>query len=508
MDNRWRWSQVTDPRNRQVNESWENFRSRTTIIFNPWTKLKCGDRQSHCLSWNWAKSFSKNNSENFPIVCLSSVRPAWHMFTLHHKDAVSTQKHRGSTGTRMGQRVFRALKTVHWLVLWVERNKDDVNKSTLFRRWMFICETSHFYRCIRRGYLHRTISAWWSGVRSDLCGRKMSCGTNQRRRFRSQNLNTQCTEFVSGGRYWGNMMWQLTKYIIGEIHLQSSSGCSQLTRNSNCLLQNRAAERLENSSMDQWRHVKDIENPADNGTRGMSIEGLKDSGWLNGPAWLQTDEEKWPKPWCQVNEAEAEQVTSSGATETELDQLFDWRRYIIFNRIRNFIAYCMRFKTKQKGLLKADEIHQAEQILFPFVQTESFPTVSKSMAKSKEISKTLNIAKLSSLVEEYGTIIVKGRLKHSNLDYNAKHPILLTAKHPVVDILLERTHRDNLHEGTEYVRNILQQEFCIVGLRNALRKINSRCIKCRHNPIHPPMADLPREWLDEHVFPFTHTGVN
>ena len=80
----------------------------------------------------------------------------------------------------------------------------------------------------------------------------------------------------------------------------------------------------------------------------------------------------------------------------------------------------MRFKTKQKGTLKADEIHQAEQILFRFVQNESFPNVSKSIANSKEISKTLNIAKLSPFIEEDGTIRVKGRLKHSNLDYNAK----------------------------------------------------------------------------------------
>ena len=95
-------------------------------------------------------------------------------------------------------------------------------------------------------------------------------------------------------------------------------------------------------------------------------------------------------PWCQVNEVKAEQVTSTVARETELEQLFDWKQYSTFNRIQKFIA--------------------------------------------------------------------KGRLKHSNLDYNAKHPILLTAKHPVVQLLLEKAHRDNLHEGTEYVRNKLQQE--------------------------------------------------
>ena len=75
--------------------------------------------------------------------------------------------------------------------------------------------------------------------------------------------------------------------------------------------------------MDQWRHVKSVENPADIGTRRMSIEVLKEFVWLNGPAWLHTDEEKWPKPWFQVNEVEAEQATSAVTTENKLDQLFD-----------------------------------------------------------------------------------------------------------------------------------------------------------------------------------------
>ena len=65
---------------------------------------------------------------------------------------------------------------------------------------------------------------------------------------------------------------------------------------------NRAAETMENSSMDQWRHVKGIEKPEDIGTRGTSTESIKKTVWLIGQAWLQTEEERWPKPWCQVNE--------------------------------------------------------------------------------------------------------------------------------------------------------------------------------------------------------------
>ena len=76
-------------------------------------------------------------------------------------------------------------------------------------------------------------------------------------------------------------MSELTKFIIGPIEKQSYSGYSQLTKKQ-VFLANRAAEILENSSKDQWRDVKGVENPADIGTRGMSIEVVKEFGWLNG----------------------------------------------------------------------------------------------------------------------------------------------------------------------------------------------------------------------------------
>ena len=149
-------------------------------------------------------------------------------------------------------------------------------------------------------------------------------------------------------------------------------------------------------------------------------------------------------PWCQLK--------MSGLPELhhrkKLDQLFDWRRY---NWIGNFIAYWFSFSTNQRGALKADEIHAAEQILIWLAHNESIPNVSKkSMTSSNEVSKTLNFAKLSLFIEEDAIIWVIGQLRHLNLDYNAKHPILLTAKDPVLQLLLEWAHRGNLHEGTEY----------------------------------------------------------
>ena len=94
-----------------------------------------------------------------------------------------------------------------------------------------------------------------------------------------------------------------------------------LLKSHQMLLLIRTAEILEDSSMDQRRHVEGIENPADIIARGTSIQSLKESGWLSGPEWLLTDEVKRPKSRSEKNEVEAEQATSTLARESKLDQL-------------------------------------------------------------------------------------------------------------------------------------------------------------------------------------------
>ena len=58
---------------------------------------------------------------------------------------------------------------------------------------------------------------------------------------------------------------------------------------------NRVAEILENSTIDHWRHVEGKMNPADIGTRRMTVEALNESEWLTGPVWLTETEDVCPK---------------------------------------------------------------------------------------------------------------------------------------------------------------------------------------------------------------------
>ena len=77
--------------------------------------------------------------------------------------------------------------------------------------------------------------------------------------------------------------------------------------------------------------------------------------------------------------------------------------------------------------------------------------------------------------------------------------------------LIEDALESNYREGTEYVRSILQQYYWIIGLRNALKNVELKCVKCRKQQVggvQPLMADLPKERLEEIVFPFANTGVD
>ena len=201
---------------------------------------------------------------------------------------------------------------------------------------------------------------------------------------------------------------------------------------------NRAPEILDNSTKDQWRQLKGIENPAGIGTREKFPERQNEFIWLNRLVWLQKDEESWSTPWCQENNFQLEQAISGVATETQGKQLLARIQNSIFNRKEAFDAHRMTFKKKQKWHLKADEIQQANFLLI-YSNRKLFECfkVNKKQQNNIEI---IEYCEIFTLCRKYKKNWVEPQLKRSNLDFNAKHPILLTAKRPVVKHLFEKKH--------------------------------------------------------------------
>ena len=123
----------------------------------------------------------------------------------------------------------------------------------------------------------------------------------------------------------------------------------------------------------------------------------------------------------------------------------------------------------------------------------------KSLKAEKEIPKGSKILQFLPFLDREGLFRAKGRIGKSQLNFNAKHPILLHWKHHADELFLRNEHRDNQHEGIEHVKNIVRQKMWILGIRNALRSIKNKCVTCRKGraqTIAPAMADLPEERLD------------
>ena len=63
---------------------------------------------------------------------------------------------------------------------------------------------------------------------------------------------------------------------------------------------NRISAILDQSTATQWRHVDTIQNPADEASRGMTVEALlNNERWIQGPEFLRQPEEEWPQTWAR-----------------------------------------------------------------------------------------------------------------------------------------------------------------------------------------------------------------
>ena len=107
-------------------------------------------------------------------------------------------------------------------------------------------------------------------------------------------------------------------------------------------------------------------------------------------------------------------------------------------------------------VISIEEREKAKATIFKLLQQEQFGEEMNSLKAEKEIPRGRKILQFSSFLNEE-LIRAKGRIGKSQLSFNAKHPILLHWKHHAVELFLRNQHKDNQHEGTEHVRNIVRQ---------------------------------------------------
>ena len=169
----------------------------------------------------------------------------------------------------------------------------------------------------------------------------------------------------------------------------------------------------------------------------------------------------------------------------------------------------LKYISQSKKLL-VEDLNRAQKRVWKTIQKEFFPDLFSEKESFGKIKKGGSLSKFAPFFDGKGVIRIRSRIKHANLRFERRHPVLLSTKHDMIMTMLRDQHFEPNHEGVEYVRSVIEQKFWIIVLRNALRSVKTSCVFCRKLRAQnktPFMADSPPERLDYQSYPFTNVGV-
>ncbi|GFV57409.1 integrase catalytic domain-containing protein [Trichonephila clavipes] len=173
-------------------------------------------------------------------------------------------------------------------------------------------------------------------------------------------------------------------------------------------------------------------------------------------------------------------------------------KFSSLSKLKRVIAYCLRFinncrnsNDKIIGLLKTSELTNAMYILIKSVQIVEFNNEINALKGNQSLSCRSKILSLNPFLDCSNILRVGGRLRHANLAYGHKHPILLPKRHILTDLIVRHYHEILLHAGTQLVQSCIQEQYWIIGARRHLIRKCIKCCKARASITNQMMSDLP-----------------
>ena len=179
------------------------------------------------------------------------------------------------------------------------------------------------------------------------------------------------------------------------------------------------------------------------------------------------------------------QVKQANKSRITLAKTFE--RFSLWTRLKRVVAWIQRYKgmlPRQSQLrqenkeinfqsgkgeivpLTVCEIRDAEEVIIKHVQNQSFKedmqtlrrVTQETQDKKTAVKKGSNIYKLDPFMEN-GFIPVGGRLHNAPIKIDARHPIILTKRHHVVNLINDYYHRASGHSGVEYTLSLPRQGY-------------------------------------------------
>ena len=312
------------------------------------------------------------------------------------------------------------------------------------------------------------------------------------------------------------------------------------------------------SAPSQWRYVPTNANPADHGTRGLTVEELADtSQWWNGPAFLKRAEEEWLK--CKFDLPTSEEglelkrgkevsaketcsyeITMGDGENAEGDNAREegvWRltpsRYSKWYRVKRKVelelglplvrvgAWIHRFNAncrrpadqRSKGELMPLELQDAEEAIIREVQTQTYAAEIDALRRIKQFPRQSTLAPLNPVLVN-GILRSKTRLQNEDdLPYEVKCPIILPKRNQVTGLIAKYYHESEGHTmEPHYTINHLREKYFVVHAGEQVKRVMRECLECgkrfRSKPACQQMALLPRIRLQQTSRPFINRAVD
>lgn len=278
-----------------------------------------------------------------------------------------------------------------------------------------------------------------------------------------------------------------------------------------------------------WRHIPGRDNPADCASRGVSPGNLvSHTLWWRGPPWLKSDSEPWTTSWdgyvegdlpdqrirvhaavaCPGAAVEVPLLTECSSLQRLL-RISAWcRRWLLRSRRRQQHA-AAPIDSAAPLVLQAGELDEARMGWVRVVQAADFGGELVAIRRGGPLPARSRLLGLSPFLDAQGILRVGGRLRHSLLNHDAKHPAILPGPSRFTR-LIESYHRRTLHGGAQLTLGAIRQEFWIPRGRALVKACILRCLTClrwRAVSPQPLMGDLPPARVTP-ARPFQHAGVD
>ena len=269
---------------------------------------------------------------------------------------------------------------------------------------------------------------------------------------------------------------------------------------------NRLAIIRSSSKPSQWQYVESEQNSADLASRGILPNDIdKSSMWVDGPDFLRKMVGPWPdrslfEGDVELHPALEREVKINAITcddnISKHASLYDLIcHYSTFERVRRAFGWMLRFKAYlmhkwkntpsfQSGPLSVDELDEANINICKLVQKRHFSNVINVLKiESNNASKCINVKAFPEVFRlnpflDNGILRVGGRLMHSRLSRDKRHPIILPADDHFTELIIDFYHRRDGHCGTAQVLAAVRQIYWVMRGQAVARRVIRRCRFC------------------------------